>query len=84
MPADHAYAVFLSAAWTGVVFGAADSATGIVNRIIAAWPRPGRPKVVATGGLAPVIQPHCPVIELVDPDLTLQGLRMAHEILARA
>lgn len=65
----------------GVVFGAADSATGIVNRIIAAWPRPGRPKVVATGGLAPVIQPHCPVIELVDPDLTLQGLRMAHEIL---
>ena len=65
----------------GVVFGAADAATGIVNRIIASWPNPGRPKVVATGGLAAVIQPHCPVIELVDPDLTLQGLRMAHEIL---
>lgn len=65
----------------GVVFGAADAATGIVNRIIASWPNPGRPKVVATGGLAAVIQPHCPVIELVDPDLTLQGLRMAHGIL---
>jgi type III pantothenate kinase len=66
----------------GVVFGAADSATGIVNRIIASWPNPGRPKVVATGGLATVIQPHCPVIELVDPDLTLQGLRMAHAMLS--
>lgn len=65
----------------GVVFGAADSVTGIVNRIIAAWPNSGRPKVVATGGLAVVIQAHCPVIELVDADLTLQGLRMAHEIL---
>lgn len=65
----------------GVVFGAADAATGIVNRIIASWPNPGRPKVVATGGLAAVIQPHCPVIELVAPDLTLHGLRMAHAIL---
>lgn len=65
----------------GVVFGAADSVTGIVNRIIAAWPNAGRPKVVATGGLAVVIQPHCPVIELVDADLTLHGLRMAHALL---
>lgn len=68
----------------GVVFGAADAVTGIVQRIIAAWPNGGRPKVVATGGLATVIQPHCPSIELVDPDLTLQGLRMAHAILTAA
>jgi type III pantothenate kinase len=67
----------------GVVFGAADSVTGIVGRIMAAWPGGGRPKVIATGGLATVIQPHCPVIELVEPDLTLQGLRMAHEMLTR-
>jgi hypothetical protein len=53
----------------------------IVGRIMAAWPGGGRPKVIATGGLAAVIQPHCPVIELVEPDLTLQGLRMAHEML---
>lgn len=65
----------------GVVYGAADSATGIVGRLKANWPGGGVPKVIATGGLAPVIQPHCPVIELVEPDLTLHGLRMAHEVL---
>ncbi len=66
----------------GVVFGAADSLDGIVRRIKAAWPRKQVPKVVATGGLASVIQPYCKEIELVEPDLTLQGLRMAHELLA--
>lgn len=66
----------------GVVFGAADAVTGIVGRITAEWPGGGRPKVVATGGLAVVIQPHCKVIELVEPDLTLHGLRMAHAMLA--
>jgi len=65
----------------GVVFGAADAVTGIVARIIGAWPGGGRPKVVATGGLATVIQPHSPVIELVEPDLTLHGLRMAYALL---
>jgi type III pantothenate kinase len=67
----------------GVVFGAADSLDGIVRRIKAEWPRPQVPKVVATGGLASVIQPHCREIELIEPDLTLQGLRMAHEVLSR-
>lgn len=66
----------------GVVFGAADSLDGIVRRIKAEWPRPEVPRVVATGGLAEVIQPHCQEIDLVELDLTLQGLRMAHEILA--
>ncbi len=66
----------------GVVFGAADSVTGIVGRIKASWPGGGVPKVIATGGLASVIQPHCPVIELVEPDLTLHGLRMAYAMLS--
>jgi type III pantothenate kinase len=34
---------------------------------------------VATGGLADVISPEVPLIEHVDPDLTLQGLRMIWE-----
>lgn len=66
----------------GVVFGAADAVTGIVGRILAEWPGCGRPKVIATGGLATIIQPLCPVVELVEPDLTLHGLRMAHAILS--
>ena len=34
---------------------------------------------VATGGLASIIAPEVDLIEHVDPDLTLQGLRMVWE-----
>jgi type III pantothenate kinase len=67
---------------SGVVFGAADSVDGIVRRIKKEWPRKQVPKVIATGGLAAVIKPYCSEIELVEPDLTLHGLRMAHAMLA--
>lgn len=66
----------------GVVFGAVDSVDGIVRRIKGEWPRARRPKVIATGGLAPVIKPYSSEIELVEPDLTLHGLRMAWDLLA--
>lgn len=65
----------------GIVFGTADALDGIVRRIKREWPRPNVPKVIATGGLAAVIQPYSTEIELVEPDLTLHGLRMAHAIL---
>ncbi|MBK7906790.1 MAG: type III pantothenate kinase [Gemmatimonadetes bacterium] len=65
----------------GVVFGAADSLDGIVRRIKRDWPRDQVPKVVATGGLAAVIKPYCSEIELIEPDLTLHGLRMAYDLL---
>ncbi|MEY4609328.1 MAG: type pantothenate kinase [Gemmatimonadota bacterium] len=67
---------------SGVVFGAAASVDGIVRRIKGEWPRAGVPKVVATGGLAELIQPHSAEIEQVEADLTLLGLSMAHGILA--
>lgn len=67
---------------SGVIYGAAESVDGIVRRIKREWPRPGVPKVVATGGLAALIQPHSAEIELTEPDLTLIGLCMAHGILA--
>lgn len=65
----------------GVLFGAADAIDGIVRRIKREWPNPGEPYVVATGGLAEVLRPHCASFDLVAPYLTLDGLRMAHEIL---
>ncbi len=65
----------------GVVFGAADAIDGIVRRIKREWPRSQTPYVVATGGLAAVFQPYCESFDLVAPHLTLDGLRMAHEIL---
>ena len=33
-------------------------------------------RVIATGGLADLIAPHARTIERVDPDLTLEGLRL--------
>lgn len=64
----------------GIVFGTAESVDGIVRRIKAEWPTGRVPLVVATGGLAPVIEPHCREIERLEPDLTLNGLRIAHEL----
>jgi type III pantothenate kinase len=61
----------------GVLYGAADAVDGMVRRIIAEWPGKTRPRVVATGGLAPVVAPLTSSIEHTDPDLTLRGLRIA-------
>lgn len=68
----------------GVLFGAADSIDGLVRRLKAEWPGRSTPQVVATGGLAAVIAPHCSEIEQLEPTLTLMGLRIAHEILGGA
>jgi type III pantothenate kinase len=61
----------------GVLYGAADAVDGIVRRIRSEWPGGDAPRVVATGGLAPVVAPLTASIEEVHPDLTLQGLRIA-------
>jgi type III pantothenate kinase len=68
---------------SGVVFGTAESVDGLVRRIKAEWPTPRAPLVVATGGLAPLLQPHCREVERLEPDLTLIGLRMAYEIIGQ-
>jgi type III pantothenate kinase len=65
----------------GVVWGAVDAVDGIVNRIRAEWPGGGKPKVIATGGLAGLVAPLSQTIESVHPDLTLVGLRFAGEAL---
>lgn len=64
----------------GVLFGAADSIDGIVGRIIAEW-GVADPLVIATGGLAATLQPFCKSFHRVDPFLTLQGVRLAYEII---
>jgi len=66
----------------GVLFGAADSIDGIVRRIKREWPGGGVPLVIATGGLAETLRPFCETFDLVEPFLTLHGLRMAYESLA--
>lgn len=66
---------------SGVVYGAVDAITGIVARLRAAWPTGRAPLVIGTGGLAAMLAPLCPVLEVVDADLTLRGLQIAHELL---
>ena len=65
----------------GVFYGAVDSIDGIVRRIKKEWPNKTAPLVLATGGMAESIQPHSSELELVDPFLTLKGIRLGHEIL---
>ena len=64
----------------GVMFGAAEAIDGIVRRITAEWPRPERPIVIGTGGLAEMFAPIVKSFDVVDPFLTLHGLAMAFKL----
>ena len=65
----------------GVLYGAADAADGMIRRIVGEWPGARRPRVIATGGLAALVAPLMLSVDVVDPDLTLHGLRVAAESL---
>lgn len=62
---------------SGIVYGYAGLVDGLVKRIEKELPYPCR--VIATGGLARLIGPHTEVIEHIDDDLTLTGLRLIYE-----
>ncbi|HLS46930.1 MAG TPA: type III pantothenate kinase [Gemmatimonadales bacterium] len=61
----------------GVLYGSADAVDGIVGRIRDEWSHGGRPRAIATGGLAGLVAPMCRTIEDTVHDLTLTGLRIA-------
>lgn len=61
---------------SGIFFGAVEAIDGIVRRIRHEWNRP-QVLVVATGGLAPLIGPHCATVERIEPFITLYGLDLA-------
>ena len=66
---------------SGTIFGFAGQVDGLVDRICAelAESYSGKPKVIATGGLAPLIIGVSETITDHEPDLTLIGLRLIHE-----
>lgn len=61
----------------GIVYGEADRVDGLVRRVFAqlGYEAP----VVATGGLASRVAPFSSSISRVDPELTLNGLRMLYD-----
>src|SRR5262249_19515434 len=63
----------------GILLGTAGMVDALVTRIARELGR--RPRVVATGGLAPIVAPACRTIQTVNEWLTLQGLRIFHEAL---
>jgi type III pantothenate kinase len=63
---------------SGLVYGFAGQVDAIVERIREELGAPDAP-VVATGGLAELIAPHSRTVTAVDPELTLQGLRLVWE-----
>jgi type III pantothenate kinase len=63
---------------SGLLYGTAGEVDGIVDRIRAELGALDA-TVIATGGLAPVVVPHCRTIDHMEPWLTLHGLRFVYE-----
>ena len=66
---------------SGLVLGYAEMVKGMVARFDAELG--GGSRVIATGGLADVIEREAKIFDAVDPDLTLTGLRLIHEMNAK-
>jgi len=66
-----------------VFYSIVEAIDGIVGRLIDEW-GPEDPLVIATGGLAELVAPHCLRVQEVDPYLTLKGIVCADQHLANA
>jgi type III pantothenate kinase len=67
----------VAAMQSGIYWGYVGLIEGIVSRIRNEYDAPL--KVIATGGLAPLFAEGTAVIEKIDPDITLEGLRLLAE-----
>ena len=65
-----------SAIQSGIVFGYASLVDGILQRMFEELG--ARPKVIATGGLARVISSEAKLVDEIEDDLTMEGLRILY------
>ncbi len=68
----------ISAMQSGIIFGYIDLVEGMIRRIEEQLG--GRARVVATGGQAYPLAQEVATIEVINPDLTLVGLRLIYEM----
>ncbi len=68
----------ITAMQSGIVFGYAGLIEGLVSRIQQELGE--KTMVILTGGYSPLIGPETPVVDKIDPDLTLVGLRLIYEM----
>jgi type III pantothenate kinase len=66
----------ITAMQSGIIFGYVELIEGMVARIQQELERKAR--VIATGGFADLLAKETDVIEIINPDLTLIGLRLIH------
>ncbi|MBQ4159936.1 MAG: type III pantothenate kinase [Clostridia bacterium] len=62
---------------SGIIYGYAGQIESIVNRMKAEL---GPAQVIATGGVASLIKEATDVIEILDPNLTLKGLKLLYDM----
>ncbi|MFC1613781.1 type III pantothenate kinase [Gemmatimonadota bacterium] len=66
---------------SGIVFGAVGQIDGLVEKIKEEWGVPC--KVIATGGFVNMLAHYSRQFDIVDPNLTLDGLRIAYQKLSK-
>ncbi len=62
---------------SGIIFGYVGLIEGLVQRFRQEM---GPARVIATGGLAAIIGRETPIVEIINPELTLEGLRLIYEL----
>ncbi|MGH7609466.1 MAG: type III pantothenate kinase [Candidatus Dormibacteria bacterium] len=68
----------VSSVQAGIMYGAAAQAEGMIVRIREEVG--GNPKVIATGGLAPLVAPLVSGVDAIDPLVLLEGLRVVERL----
>jgi type III pantothenate kinase len=66
----------VSSMQSGIYWGYVGLISGLIERIKTEYGKPMT--VVATGGLSHLFRPDLPMIDHVDPDLTMRGLMLIH------